>query len=240
MRLDHELLRHPETSILKYHGYINKIVSDMKQAKKQLNKKSPSGYGQGKSAGKIRIIAGKYKGRKLPVLMADGLRPTTDRVKETVFNWLMPYLAQANCLDCFAGSGGLGFEALSRGADQVTLVELNRNAAKQLHANKELLKADNLTVVNSDALVFLKETFNKPEQTSGIPAPYDLIFLDPPFRKQLVEQTALLLNKSSLAKQALIYVEMEAESTQEIPNNWQLLKEKIAGQVVYQLYQYNG
>jgi len=159
----------------------------MNQAKKQLSKKLLSGRGQGKSSGKIRIIAGKYKGRKLPVLMAEGLRPTTDRVKETVFNWLMPYISQANCLDCFAGSGSLGFEALSRGADQVTLVELNRSAVKQLLDNKALLKADNLTVIHSDALVFLKEDFLKPSSASSDSKPFDLVFLDPPFRQQLVE-----------------------------------------------------
>ena len=207
----------------------------MKQAKKQLNKKSFSGSGQGKNAGKIRIIAGKHKGRKLPVLMADGLRPTTDRVKETVFNWLMPYINQAHCLDCFAGSGGLGFEAMSRGAAQVTLVELNRAAAKQLLANKELLKADNVTVVNSDALSFLKQ-----DSTANTDKSFDLVFLDPPFRQQLVEQAAQLLNNYGLAEEALIYVEMETESKQVMPANWQLLKEKIAGQVVYQLYQYQG
>ncbi|HBY88629.1 MAG TPA: 16S rRNA (guanine(966)-N(2))-methyltransferase RsmD [Colwellia sp.] len=212
----------------------------MNQAKKQLSKKLLSGRGQGKSAGKIRIIAGKYKGRKLPVLMAEGLRPTTDRVKETVFNWLMPYIAQANCLDCFAGSGSLGFEALSRGADEVTLVELNRAAANQLLENKDLLKADNINVINDNALVFLKNDPLKPKLTAKSDKPFDLVFLDPPFRKQLVEQAAQLLNNFGLAEQALIYVEMEAESTQVIPANWQLIKEKISGQVVYQLYQYQG
>jgi len=206
----------------------------MKQAKPQTNKKSFSGRGQGKSAGQIRIIAGKHKGRKLPVLMAEGLRPTTDRVKETVFNWLMPYIHQANCLDCFAGSGSLGFEAMSRGAEQVTLVELNRAASKQLQANKELLKADNVNVISNDALSFLKDDLSKGSQKL-----FDLVFIDPPFRKQLVEKTALLLNSYGLAEDALIYVEMEAESTQAIPVNWQLLKEKVTGQVIYQLYEYH-
>lgn len=219
---------------------IRKIVSDMKQAKQQTNKKSFTGRGQGKSAGQIRIISGKHKGRKLPVLMAEGLRPTTDRVKETVFNWLMPYINQANCLDCFAGSGSLGFEAYSRGAAQVTLIELNRAAAKQLQANKELLNADNVTVINNNALAFLKEDYPKQDSAENPPAPLDLVFLDPPFRKQLVEQTAHLLNNYGLAEDALIYVEMEAESTQVIPMNWQLLKEKVTGQVIYQLYQYQG
>jgi 16S rRNA (guanine966-N2)-methyltransferase len=212
----------------------------MKQAKQQTNKKSFTGRGQGKSAGQIRIIAGKHKGRKLPVLMAEGLRPTTDRVKETVFNWLMPYINQANCLDCFAGSGSLAFEALSRGAAQVTLVELNRNAAKQLQANKELLNADNVTVVNGDALAFLKEDTLKLDATENTNPGYDLVFLDPPFRKQLVEQAAQLLNSCGLTEDALIYVEMEAESQQVIPVNWLLLKEKITGQVAYQLYQYQA
>jgi 16S rRNA (guanine966-N2)-methyltransferase len=212
----------------------------MKQAKPQTNKKPFSGRGQGKSAGQIRIIAGKHKGRKLPVLMAEGLRPTTDRVKETVFNWLMPYIHQANCLDCFAGSGSLGFEAMSRGAEQVTLVELNRGAAKQLQANKELLNADNVNVICNDALSFLKEGSLKQGLAENNQKSFDLVFIDPPFRKQLVEQTAQLLNSYGLTEDALIYVEMEAESTQVIPVNWQLLKEKVTGQVIYQLYQYQA
>ncbi len=207
----------------------------MKQAKPQTNKKSFSGRGQGKSAGQIRIIAGKHKGRKLPVLMAEGLRPTTDRVKETVFNWLMPYIHQANCLDCFAGSGSLGFEAMSRGANQVTLVELNRSAAKQLQTNKDLINADNIAVINADALSYLKEDGSSASQKA-----FDLVFLDPPFRKQLVEQAAQLLNGYGLAEDALVYVEMEAESSQVIPAHWHVIKEKVTGQVIYQLYQYQG
>lgn len=192
----------------------------MSQGKKQQNKKPTSGS--------IRIIAGKHRGRKLPVLDAEGLRPTTDRVKETVFNWLMPYLHEANCLDCFAGAGSLGFEALSRGAAQVHLIELNKVAAKQLLANKLLLKADNITVNNVDVLNFLK---TQTQQS------FDLVFIDPPFRQNLVTQTCELLENGWLAEQALIYVETEAEGDQTIPSNWQLLKEKIAGQVAYRLYQ---
>jgi len=195
-------------------------VSDMSQGKKQQNKKP--------TTGSIRIIAGKHRGRKLPVLDAEGLRPTTDRVKETVFNWLMPYLHNANCLDCFAGAGSLGFEALSRGAAQVHLIELNKAAAKQLLANKQLLKADNIAVNNVDVLSFLK---TQAQQS------FDLVFIDPPFRQNLVTQTCELLENGWLAEQALIYVETEAEGNQTIPSNWQLLKEKIAGQVAYRLYQ---
>ena len=203
-------------------AFINKAVSDMSQGKKQVNKKS--------ATGQIRIIAGKHRGRKLPVLMAEGLRPTTDRVKETVFNWLMPYIPQTHCLDCFAGSGGLGFEALSRGAKKVMLIELNKAAAKQLQENKTLLAADELTIINNDALSFL-------QQTNEV---FDVVFIDPPFRKALVTQTATALNKGKLSENAIIYVEMEVESQQQLPSNWQLLKEKTAGQVIYQLYQYQS
>lgn len=195
----------------------------MNQGKKQQSKKAVTGS--------IRIIAGKHRGRKLPVLMAEGLRPTTDRIKETVFNWLMPYIQDANCLDCFAGAGSLGFEAVSRGAAKVTLIELNNSAAKQLQVNKQLLNADNALVANTNSLDFLK---------SSAKEHYNLVFIDPPFREGLVTQTADLLNNGWLAKQALIYVEMEIHSNQQLPSNWQLLKEKVAGQVAYQLFQYTN
>ena len=195
----------------------------MSKVKKQSDKNA--------TKGQIRIIAGQYRGRKLPVLMADGLRPTTDRVKETVFNWLMPYIQDAHCLDCFAGSGGLGFEAMSRGASNVTLIELNKLAAQQLKDNKALLKADNIQVVQQNALDFLQNN-----QQS-----FSLVFIDPPFRKGLAQQTAQLLSEKGLTDDALIYVEMESDhNTQIMPSHWQLLKEKIAGQVVYRLYQNNA
>ena len=178
--------------------------------------------------GSIRIIGGSHRGRKLPVLMAEGLRPTTDRVKETVFNWLMPFIQDSLCLDCFAGSGGLGFEALSRGASHVSFVELNKAAAQQLLENQRLLKSANISIVNSDALSFIEKNINK----------FDIVFIDPPFRKNLVEQTAKRLDQHSLADNALIYIEMESEqNNQQLPMNWTLLKEKIAGQVAYRLYQ---
>ena len=192
----------------------------MSKLKKQPNKSS--------AKGNIRIIAGQYRGRKLPVLMADGLRPTTDRVKETVFNWLMPYVQDANCLDCFAGSGGLGFEALSRGASSVTFIELNKAAAQQLAANKALLKADNIDILSTNALDFLLKNQQK----------FSLVFIDPPFRKGLAQKTAEALVQQGLTENALIYVEMEVDNNAQVmPSHWQLLKEKVAGQVVYRLYQ---
>jgi len=192
----------------------------MSKLKKQSDKNAKTGH--------IRIIAGQHRGRKLPVLIADGLRPTTDRVKETVFNWLMPYVQDANCLDCFAGSGGLGFEAMSRGAESLTLVELNKAAAQQLKDNKALLKIDNIQVVQQSALDFLQANQQN----------FSLVFIDPPFRKGLAQQAAELLSVKGLDDDALIYVEMEAEiNSQVMPSHWQLLKEKVAGQVVYRLYQ---
>ena len=192
----------------------------MNKVKKQSEKSAPKGH--------IRIIAGQHRGRKLPVLMADGLRPTTDRVKETVFNWLMPYIQDANCLDCFAGSGGLGFEAISRGASSAILVELNKSAAQQLNDNKALLKASNIRVIQQNALNFLHSN----QQA------YSLVFIDPPFRKGLAQKAAELLVEKGLTDEALIYVEMEADDNLQImPSHWQLLKEKVAGQVIYRLYQ---
>ena len=124
------------------------------------------------SPGQIRIIGGQWRGRKLPVLNAEGLRPTTDRNKETLFNWLMPYINDARCLDVFAGSGGLGLEALSRYAAHCDFIELDKQAASQLKSNLTLLKANELasaTVHQGDALGILK----------GISqAPYDIIFVD--------------------------------------------------------------
>ncbi|CEE91445.1 16S rRNA (guanine(966)-N(2))-methyltransferase [Xenorhabdus nematophila] len=180
------------------------------------------------SLGQIRIIGGKWRGRKLPVPDSDGLRPTTDRVRETLFNWLMPIIQEARCLDCFSGSGALGFEALSRYASHATLIEYERNVAKQLSANLALLNAENADVVQENALQYL----NNPG------APFDVVFLDPPFRKgMLTEAIHLLENNGWLAEESWIYVEAESESAAtQVPAHWQLHREKIAGQVAYRLY----
>lgn len=180
--------------------------------------------------GHIRIIAGKHRSRKLPVKDLPGLRPTTDRVKETVFNWLMQKTHNAAVLDCFAGSGGLGFEALSRYASSVTFIELDKSAAAQIKHNLVTLKEEATVVTGSalDIIPTLQQRFN-------------LIFIDPPFRKGLVETCCELIDKHQLIETGgLIYVEVESELTKlNIPASWQLLKEKVAGQVKYQLYQNN-
>ena len=193
-----------------------------------MRKQQQQSKGMPQSKGSIRIIAGKHRGRKLPVILADGLRPTTDRIKETLFNWLMPYVQNSHCLDCFSGAGSLGFEAYSRGAQQVTLLELNKNAALQLKQNKQLLAANTIDVIQTDTLHFLKQ----PTKT------FNIVFIDPPFRQDLVTKTIELLNQGWLADSAIIYLEVEKEATNlTIPENWQLLKEKQAGQVSYRLYQ---
>ncbi|PAU35653.1 16S rRNA (guanine(966)-N(2))-methyltransferase RsmD [Vibrio coralliilyticus] len=181
------------------------------------------------STGFVRIISGLWRGRKLPVHDAEGLRPTTDRVKETLFNWLAQDVPQAKCLDLFAGSGGLGFEAASRQADKVTMIELNPNAFKQLEKNIAALNSDNLTAINSDALSFL--------QQAG--TPHHVVFIDPPFRKGLLEQAVTLLESNGwLANDAMIYIETEKELALEgIPTNWHLHREKTAGQVSYRLFE---
>lgn len=182
-------------------------------------------------SGSIRVISGKWRGRKLPVHDVDGLRPTTDRIKETVFNWLMNDLLQRNVLDCFAGSGGLGFEALSRGAQHTVFVEKNAKAADQLKANCATLAIDNAKVLNIDTLRWLQQ--GAPQQ------PFSLVFIDPPFRLGLAQKTIESLEENGwLSQNALIYLEVESELAElTIPTNWLLIKEKQAGQVCYQLYQ---
>lgn len=193
--------------------------------------RSSSSKNTGKSrvaSGSIRIISGLWRGRKLPVHDAEGLRPTTDRVKETLFNWIAMDVPRSKCLDLFAGSGGLGFEAASRQAEKVTMLELNKEAHIQLVKNVSTLKADNIEVLNKDSLEYLK---NNGE-------PYDLVFIDPPFRKGLLNDVVNLLESNHwLADDALVYIEAEKElELPELPSHWHLHREKVAGQVRFQLF----
>lgn len=183
-------------------------------------------------SGQIRIIGGQWRGRKLPVPDSPGLRPTTDRVRETLFNWLAPDIQQARCLDCFAGSGALGLEALSRYAGSATLLELEKPVARQLAQNLQTLKADNAQVIQTNTLSWLAQQGE----------PYQVVFIDPPFRKGLLAQTLQLLESNGwLADEALVYVESEVENgTPPVPANWFLHREKIAGQVAYRLYRREG
>ncbi|TGV21548.1 16S rRNA (guanine(966)-N(2))-methyltransferase RsmD [Pseudoalteromonas sp. MEBiC 03607] len=197
--------------------------STAKRPVKAANNKTANGF--------IRIISGQFRGRKLPVKDVQGLRPTTDRIKETVFNWLMQDTRDAAVLDCFAGSGGLGFEALSRFAASAVFFELDKSATAQLNSNIATLQLKNATVKHGDSLTLLN---NNAENDK-----FDLVFVDPPFRQNLAEKSCFLLESNHwLTEQALIYVEVESElSNLDIPDNWLLLKEKTAGQVLCRLYQ---
>lgn len=192
-------------------------------AKAKSVKKTSTGSGQ------IRLIGGQWRGRKLPVLNSEGLRPTTDRIKETLFNWLMFDIPHCRCLDLFAGSGSLGFEALSRGAREVIMVEKDTRVAQQLQQNLASLPAAQGQIINTDALGFLQT----PATT------FDLVFLDPPFHHELLPNVCQLLEKNRwLSDDAKIYIEREQTSKSLLlPQNWRLLKDKQAGQVNYQLYQ---
>ena len=181
--------------------------------------------------GFIRVISGQFRGRKLPVKNVEGLRPTTDRIKETVFNWLMQDTRDATVLDCFAGSGGLGFEALSRFAKSTTFIELDASAAKQIEQNISTLKLENAQVKHINSLSYLEQ--------KNTNSPFNLVFVDPPFRKNLAQSSCdLLENNQWLSEDVLIYVEVETElSSFSQPDNWLLIKEKKAGQVFCRLYQ---
>ncbi|MEH6453190.1 MAG: 16S rRNA (guanine(966)-N(2))-methyltransferase RsmD [Psychromonas sp.] len=179
--------------------------------------------------GFIRLISGKWRGKKLPVKDKEGLRPTTDRTKETLFNWLMHDIRDANCLDCFSGSGSLSFEALSRYAQSATLLELDKAAARQLRDNLKTLNVDNANIIETDSIQYLQQPATQA---------FDIVFVDPPFNKDLAQPCCLALEENGyLAEQAVIYLEVEAQLQDlQLPDNWTLLKQKSTGQVSYQLY----
>jgi 16S rRNA (guanine966-N2)-methyltransferase len=180
-----------------------------------------------------RIIGGKWRGRKITFDSAEGLRPTTDRIRETVFNWLQPYIYQRRCLDMFAGSGVLGIEALSRGARELVFIEQNRKTASNLKANLSKLGAENAVVFYQDALNWLQSSANKYKEET-----FDLVFIDPPFHTDLLSKCCLKLNNSGcLAEDAIIYVEHNIDTDIEMPENWVALREKKAGQVTYKLFE---
>ena len=185
--------------------------------------------------GSCRIIGGRWRGRKINFDDAQGLRPTTDRIRETVFNWLQSYIHQSRCLDVFAGSGALGFEALSRGAQQVTFIEQNVKTARRIEENITKLGARGATVISQDALRWLASIAQKKQKEQL----YDLVFLDPPFHTgQLAQSCALLTSARCLSEDAVIYVEYAADENPELPEGWRCIKEKRSGQVIYKLFEY--
>jgi 16S rRNA (guanine966-N2)-methyltransferase len=183
---------------------------------------------RGADARVLRIIGGRWRGRKLRFPRASDIRPTPDRVRETLFNWLGACVPGARCLDLFAGSGALGLEALSRGAGQVTFVEHDATAARELRARLAEWGAAGAQVERADALRYLQ----------GEPRPFDVAFLDPPFTSQLLGTAAARLEAGGwLAAGARIYVECAArDGLPPLPASWAALKAKQTGEVGYHLF----
>ena len=185
---------------------------------------------QSARASSIRIIGGEWRSRKLTVPDAPGLRPTPDRVRETLFNWLAPTIQGARVLDAFTGSGALFLEALSRGASTGVAIDANLDAVNNLRRNLALLQGDDAEVLRADSLHYLS---NKAEQG------FDIVLLDPPFHQDLLLSACQLLEDNNwLNKDAWIYTESEqAPSSLGVPSSWRLHREKHTGQVHYALWQ---
>ncbi len=173
----------------------------------------------------FRIIAGQWRRRKLHFPPLPGIRPSPDRVRETLFNWLQDRVEGATCLDLFAGSGALGLEALSRGAAQAVFVDRERQAVDAIRGHLELLKAEGGEAIAADALIWL----------SGPPRPFELVFLDPPFNADLIPEVCARLARGWLKPGAWVYVEYAVERTPILPEGWQILKESRAGRVGFRL-----
>lgn len=176
----------------------------------------------------FRIIAGAWRSRRLKFPELPGIRPSPDRVRETLFNWLRDVVAGARCLDLFAGSGALGLEALSRGAAAVLLVDRERLVLEALRAHLARLGATGGETWHGDALGFLQ----------GTPRPFDIVFLDPPFDSPLLAQAIAALRRPGwLAPEAHIYMEYRVRTVLEVPAEWTVIRRSRAGQVQYALAQ---
>ncbi len=186
----------------------------------------------------LRIIAGQWRGRKLKFPALPGLRPTPDRIRETLFNWLAPIIQDSHCLDLFAGSGALGFEALSRGAAEVIMIDNDVSICQNLHTNATILGSqDKLGIFNlkiPQDFPRLKELLRHSQLGKTT---FDIVFLDPPYRKTLLKTICLQLEQQQwLSSPAYIYIEAEKELTDlPIPENWRIIRSKVAGQVGYHL-----
>lgn len=182
-----------------------------------------------KGRNRLRIIGGDWRGRRLSFPDAEGLRPTPDRVRETLFNWLQGEVAGRRCLDLFAGSGALGLEAASRGAAEVVWVERDRRAAQALRANLAQLRFAAGRVELGDALSWLR----------GPGRPFDLVFLDPPYQSGLLQPTCEALESGGwLAPAAWIYLEDDGRHAEPaLPGGWLVRRKRRAGQVGYYLLQ---
>lgn len=189
----------------------------MRSKGKQINARIPE----------IRVIAGQYRGRKVKVLDAEGLRPSGSRIRETLFNWLAPYLPGARVLDLYAGSGILGVEAVSRGADHTDLVELSARAARTIHGTLIDFGIDNAQVHTASAEQFLSRDLG----------PWDIVFIDPPFAEGPSASVLRHLKSASMVIEgAWVYVESPIESPWPMPERFTEHRGKVAGGVDYRLY----
>ncbi len=175
----------------------------------------------------LRIIGGQWRSRKLVFPNNPQLRPTSDRVRETLFNWLQNDIHGARCLDLFAGSGALGLEALSRGASHCTFVETHKQTLQQLRHNLTLLNSEQATTLHMDGISYLQKNT----------IPFDIVFIDPPFSLNLWQPCLNLLSTpQSLSRNAKIYIESPGrQSPLHLDSNWKVHREKTAGDVNYRL-----
>jgi len=175
----------------------------------------------------LRIIGGRLRGRRLPVPDRAGLRPTPDRVRETLFNWLQPVISGSRCLDLFAGSGALGLEAYSRGASEVVLVERSNGLAKRLRTIASDWQLDEVRIAHADALEWLERP----------PEAFDIVFLDPPYALDLLEPSCARLARGGwLGARAHVYLEAGSHADlPPLPAGWDLIRQRQAGEVCYAL-----
>ena len=178
--------------------------------------------------GRLRIVAGKWRSRLLQIIDEPELRPTSERIRETLFNWLRPVTEGARCLDLFAGTGALGIEALSRGAALVVFVEKSAKLAAAIRKNLDDLDATNADVVQQDAIGYLRD---------ADPEPFDIVFLDPPFDSEMLTEACQILRENGwLAANAIVYLERGKDrDLPALPEGWAITHEKVAGKVSYSL-----
>ena len=176
----------------------------------------------------VRIIGGQWRGRRLPVFDLEGLRPTKDIVRETVFNWLQSVIEGSRCLDAFAGSGVLGFESASRGAAHVALLEKDAGAYAQLCANAKILQAQQVQILHVNA----EEYLSQPGRA------FDIVFLDPPFQSTLLPQVCeMLLRSCWIHPGTQVYIEFARADGFALPSAWEWHRQKQSGDVIYGLAQ---
>ncbi len=185
----------------------------------------------GTKRGQVRIIGGKWRGRKLSIAERPELRPSSDRVRETLFNWLAPYLTEASSLDLYAGTGALGFEALSRGGAHATLVDIDHAVVESLRQHAQMLDANNVSIVEGDAMEWL---------LGASRAQFDIVFLDPPFGHQYIEAALGKLAGGWLKPRAWVYLEAEKIPILHLEAApWQIVRRGQTAHVEFALLEFN-